>query len=485
MKRNICGRIITLFLIFVLVFCFSGNQNSYAIDLTNSAIPGLTDINCVGTLPELTAASAILIDAETGQILYQKYENQASYPASTTKIMTALLAIENLNMEDTVVVDAEAAKMTGSKMYISEGEEISVKDLLYGLMLSSANDAAVALAKTVCPTTSEFVALMNEKAVACGTKNTHFNNTNGLPDAQHYTTAYDLAMITKAAFAHQSFRDLVATVTYTIPATNMYEARELINSNKMLWSTKTIYDIDGVPTVTKYEGANGVKTGFTNDAGSCLVESVNRDGHELIGVVLGCEPEQHYPDMIKLMNYGFQNYNKVVLCAASDYQYEIKVKKSKQKRITVGLANDISVTLPKSNQENENEVKQSTVSSVETKDITMDYVVFGTKNRDSGEAQDVAYNSKVTTKVNLEEKYEAPIAENQEIGSLNVYYDGNLICVAPLVATQAAPLRNGPDWGLIGICALIFVGVLLLLLIILRIIFKVKRSQRRKQRNNM
>lgn len=444
MKRNICGRIITLFLVFILVFCFSGNQNSYAIDLSNQVIPGLTDVNCVGTLPELTAASAILIDAETGQILYQKHESLPKYPASTTKIMTALLAIENLNMEDTVVVDAEAAKMTGSKMYISEGEEISVKDLLYGLMLSSANDAAVALAKTVCPTTSEFVALMNEKAVACGAIMTHFNNTNGLPDEQHYTTAYDLAMITKAAFAHQSFRDLVATVTYTIPATNMYEARELTNSNKMLWSTKTIYDIDGVPTVAKYEGTNGVKTGFTNDAGSCLVASVNRDGHELIGVVLGCEPEQHYPDMIKLMNYGFENYNKVVLCAASDYQYEIKVKKSKQKKIIVGLANDISVTLPQ-----------------------------GTDN------------SKVTTKVSLEKKYEAPIAENQEIGSLDVYYDGNLICTAPLVATQEAPLRNGPDWGLIGICALIFAGVLLALLIIFRIIFKVKRNQRRKQRNNM
>ncbi len=444
MRKNIFRRIITLSLIFTVVFCFSGNQNSYAIDLSNSVIPGLTDINCVGTLPELTAASAILIDAETGQILYQKHESLPKYPASTTKIMTALLAIENLNMEDTVVVDAEAAQMTGSKMYISEGEEISVKDLLYGLMLSSANDAAVALAKTVCPSTSEFVALMNEKAVACGALNTHFNNTNGLPDEQHYTTAYDLAMITKAAFAHQQFRDLVATVNYTIPATNMYEARELTNSNKMLWSTKTIYDIDGVRTVTKYEGTNGVKTGFTNDAGSCLVASVNRDGHELIGVVLGCEVEKHYPDMIKLMNYGFENYNKVVLCAASDYQCEVKVKKSKQKQITVGLANDISVTLPE-----------------------------GTDN------------SKVMTKVHLDKKYEAPITENQEIGTLDVYYDGNLICAAPLTAKQAAPLRNGPDWAFIGICVLVVIGILLLLLIIMRINVQIRRHQRRKRRKNM
>ncbi len=446
-KNNRIGRRVFLRIVtvIILVACLGG-INSAAVNLQGVDVPGITDIANAGTVPEITAASAVLIDASTGQVLFDKNCHEQRYPASTTKIMTALLAIENLQPDENVVADEEAASMGGSQMFLSAGEEINAQNLLYALMLTSANDAAVALGKAVAGTVPDFVNMMNEKAVACGALNTHFNNTNGLPDEQHYTSAYDLAMITKSAFAHMLFRNIVSTLEYDIPATNQHEARHLYNSNRMLWSTKAVYDINGVMTPAKYEGTNGVKTGYTLDAGSCLVASVNRDGHELIGVVLGSEAEQHYPDMIKIMDYGFNTFDSVVVCKAQDYKYEVKVKKSEERKIMAGIPEDIRLSLP------------------------------------SG-----AQQGKIETEISLDKKYEAPIKQNQVLGTMNIYYDGNLLCRENIVALSGATLRNGPDWAFIGKVTFVFIIVAILLFIILiaaaRISGQKKRRRRRNRRN--
>lgn len=443
MKRNIYGRTAVFVLVFTIIFSFNGLSVT-GLSLTGSDIPGVTDIQNRGTLPDITAASAILIDASTGQILYEKNAHEKRYPASTTKIMTALLAVENLNMDDTVTVDAEAASMTGSRIYLSEGEYVLVKDLLYSLMIASANDSAVALGKAVAGSVPEFAEMMNEKARQCGALNTHFNNTNGLPDEQHYTTAYDLAMITKAAFVHQTFRDVVATSSYKIAPTNKYGERELVNGNRMLWDDKPRYEYNGTQIAPKYEGTNGVKTGFTEAAGSCLAASVNRDGHELIGVVMGSERDVHFLDMIKVMDYGFSNYDSLTVCSAEDFRYSVKVKKSEVKTIDAGITGDIKISLP------------------------------------AGSGTD-----KITTEVSLEKKHEAPIEQNQPIGTLSVYYDGSLLCTADINALQAAPLREGPDIAGIVLIVIKIAGaaavILMILVLAVNLLYRNKKSRRNRK----
>lgn len=448
MKKRHYRKIGILVLIFTFIIAMSG-ISSYAADFSKASIEGLTDIANKGELPEITATAAILIDSATGQILYEKNSHERRYPASTTKIMTALLALENLNPEDTVTVDAESAAVTGSRIFLSEGEYIFVKDLIYSLMVASANDSAVALAKAVSGSVSDFAVMMNDKAKQCGALDTNFNNANGLPDELHYTTAYDLAMITKAAINHYSFREIVATPTYKIAATNKHAERELINGNRMLWDSKPRYEYNGAQVAPKYEGACGVKTGFTEAAGSCLVAMVNREGHELIGVVMGSQRDLHFLDMIKLMDYGYSNYKSVTLCSSEDFKYTVKVKKTEQKKLEAGIREDIRITLP---------------AGAEAK--------------------------KAHTEAEIEKKYIAPISENQKIGELSVYYDGNLLCKADIAAFQAAPLKEGADifeiilfiLKIIGIALVVLAVTFLLILIALRLKNNKKKKQRRKNR---
>ncbi|MBR6700486.1 MAG: D-alanyl-D-alanine carboxypeptidase [Firmicutes bacterium] len=450
MKKRYINKLLIMITVIALVFSMGGLGSVYGLSLTSSEIPGVTDIENKGAAPEMSASAAFLMDASTGQVLYEMNAHEKNYPASTTKIMTALLAIENLNMEDVVSVDAEAAAVTGSRIFLSEGEMLSVKDLVYSLMVASANDSAIVLGKTMAGTIEEFAALMNEKARVCGALNTHFTNANGLPDEQHYTTAYDLAMITKAAFGHSAFREIVATPYYVVPATNLKGERELMNGNRMMWKKDEMTTPGGVTYIPYYEGTNGVKTGFTEAAGSCLVSSVSRDGHELIGVIMGCDRELHFQDMAKLMDYGFSNYDNVVLCGSDEYQYEVKVKKSETKRLNAGLPGDISITLP-----------------------------AGTDTE------------KVTTKVELEKKYEAPIENGQILGKVSVYYDGQLLCTENIVAMGEAAYKEGPD---IGGIALIIGKIALVLIVILAVaygifaavvnrMYKKKKEQRRRNRN--
>lgn len=247
-------------------------------------------INVSIKAPAVSAEGAILIDADSGQVLYEKNSDKKLYPASTTKIMTALVTLETLDELDLdpdskVIIPVEAAGAEGSSLYLKAGEKLSLEELLYGLMLQSGNDSAEAIAICVGGTKEAFVNRMNEKAKKLGCEGTHFVNPSGLFDENHYTTAGDLAIIAAEAMKREDFRKIVGAQRWSSEETD----RSFVNKNK---------------TVFSYEGGNGVKIGFTKKSGRTLVASAERDGRELIAVVL--RDGNWFNDAYALMDYGFK-----------------------------------------------------------------------------------------------------------------------------------------------------------------------------------
>lgn len=242
----------------------------------------------------------ITIELSTGTILSAKNENERMPMASTTKIMTALIVIEDCDPDEVITVPDEAVGVEGSSIYLKKDEQISIKDLIYGLMLRSGNDSAAALAIHHSGSVEAFVGVMNEKAAALGADNTHFKNPSGLPDPEHYTTASDLGKITCAAMKNRTFREVVGTKNYT------GQFRSYVNKNKML---------------TTVDGANGVKTGYTQAAGRCLVSSAERGGMDVVCVVLNC------PDMYersqKLLEKAFSEYEVKKISADTVFMCDI------------------------------------------------------------------------------------------------------------------------------------------------------------------
>ncbi len=234
--------------------------------------------------PEISAKQAILMDSKSGEVLFERNADEKGYPASTTKIMTAMVTLDickqiGVGLDQTVTIPKEAAGVEGSSLYLKEGEERTLENLLYGVMLRSGNDGATALAEVMGGNTAHFVDLMNEKAEKLGCTGTHFVNPTGLYDDQHYTTARDLAVITRQAMKNKTFRKIVGSKSW----------EEYTNKNK---------------TVFQYEGATGVKIGFTKMSGRTLVASAKRDGRELICVVLS--DGNWFNDAYALMDYGFE-----------------------------------------------------------------------------------------------------------------------------------------------------------------------------------
>ena len=249
-----------------------------ALDLTAAAAgPG-----------DLSAVSAVLIEAETGTVLYQKNAGERRAMASTTKIMTALLTIEAGDLDREFTVDPLAIRVEGTSMGLQEGDRVSRRDLLYGILLPSGNDAANAAAVSVSGSIPEFVKLMNSKAQELGLSDTHFVTPSGLDADGHYTTALDLARLTAYAMKEETFREIVACRSAEVEFGNPPYKRTLYNSNKML---------------ARYDGAIGVKTGFTDNARRCLVSAAERDGVTLIAVTLNAGDD--WNDHTKMLDYGF------------------------------------------------------------------------------------------------------------------------------------------------------------------------------------
>ncbi|MFR1777864.1 MAG: D-alanyl-D-alanine carboxypeptidase family protein [Clostridia bacterium] len=254
----------------------------------------------------INAESAILIDGDTGKILYEKSAYEKRAPASTTKIMTALLALEHCKTTDVATVTSEAITSVPSGYstdLLKMGEELTIKDLLYALLLPSSNEAANVLAIHIAGSIDSFASMMNTKAMDLGCKNTHFVNPNGVHDDNHYSTAYDLSLIAKEAMKNDIFRQIVSTASYTLPNSNKYSRidRTLITTNDLIKKQSNNY----------YEYAIGIKTGFTTPAKNCLVSSATKDGKTLIAVVLRSNTDNNrYNDTKTLFNYGFDNFSK-------------------------------------------------------------------------------------------------------------------------------------------------------------------------------
>ncbi len=238
---------------------------------------------------DLSAGSAALYEPVSGRFLYTKNSTVKRSMASTTKIATAITAIEHGNLEDTVVTSKKAADVEGSSIWLSEGEKMSLENMLYGLMLSSGNDAAIAIAEHISGSCDEFAKLMNQTAALAGAKDTAFKNPNGLDEEGHYTTAEDLAKITAYGMKNEFFSQLVGTKNKTIPWEGHEWNRSLKNHNKMLFL---------------YDGADGVKTGFTKKSGRCLVSSATKDGIRLICVTLNAPSD--WDDHTKMLDFGFE-----------------------------------------------------------------------------------------------------------------------------------------------------------------------------------
>ncbi len=235
--------------------------------------------------PGISAASAILMDAASGRVLYEKDAHGPRLIASTTKLMTALVAVESTPRLDTVITVTEECMAEGSSMYLKPGEELTLRELLYGLLLQSGNDAALAIAIGCAGDLGTFVGWMNQWAEDLGMKDSHFVNPNGLDDEGHYSTAYDLALLGQAALKNETLREIMATKSIQVAG------RSLTNHNKLLW---------------RYEGCGGMKTGYTQAAGRTLVSCATRNGQTLICVTLNAPND--WEDHAKLFDYGFANY---------------------------------------------------------------------------------------------------------------------------------------------------------------------------------
>lgn len=345
------------------------------------------------------AQSALLMDMASGRVLYSKNLDERVYPASTTKIMTGILALEALNMGDTVTATYEALKtitLEDSHMGILMGEELTVEQLIKGMLVYSANDAANVLAIQVSGSIESFVDLMNQKAQELGMTNTHFANPCGVHDDNHYTTARDLAILSKYAMKNEQFREIVKMPIYKIPPTNKYTAeRILVNTNLFLGTSRSTYYY--------YPPAIGIKTGHTSQAGYCLVSAASYNDIEFLAIVMHCSDEDtreqaySYIDSKTLFDFGFDHYTKQQIASVGDIVADSKVYEAKNDmRVAVTVEDDLSALIPSGENSAEN----------------------------------------IKTTVNLPEQLDAPITKGDVLGTVEYTYNDVPLGTVNLVATN-------------------------------------------------
>ena len=293
--------------------------------------------------PPLSAESAILIDAHSGRVLYAKNEQEKRPMASTTKITTALIALEKGNLTDIVTVSKNAAETGESSISLSEGEKISLENLLYAMMLPSANDAAVAISEHIGGTEDNFISMMNERVKILGLKDTHYVTPNGLHKPDHYTTAYDLAFVAREALKLPKFREIIATKRREIPWPGNEWDRVLINKNRLLY---------------RYPYAIGVKNGYTRQAGNCLVGAAEKNGLTLIAAVM--KSSHVYDETQALLEYGFENFQPLKVASRGELVRNVKVINGIKHKIQVICSRD--VIIPVSAQEAQTVKKNFTVA---------------------------------------------------------------------------------------------------------------------------
>ena len=398
--------------------------------------------------------AAVVADLTTGDVLFTKNAYQKMYPASTTKMMTCILALENLDLNSTITVDGKASGLGGNTLNLKTGERFLAKDLLYGTMIESANDGAMAIALAVAGNEEDFAAMMNKKADEIGCTNTHFVNPHGLHNDNHYSTAYDLFLIARYCMQNETFRDIVSTVSYTIPATNMTsETRVRENTNWLLNNTTNSLYVNGVKRLPKYDGCIGIKTGMTNKAGNCLVAAAKRNNTTIIAVTLKAPgPYERVADGIALLDLGFNTIKTEKPLSKGTELGTIKVKRGSVKTVNALLDSDVFATL----------------KMQETADI-------------------------ITSKVELNEELTAPVSKGAIVGKVSVFKAGTLVGDYNAVAANDVP-KGGPlsVFGIDDATAAKIgkvIKIILIILVILVVLFaawvvyekeKVRRKKARK-----
>ena len=370
MKR----KIIIFFIVTIILLCqinqVNSNTNSLnIINENNINIEDDVDVDIeeiektieTSNNPEeldLNSRIALIYDRASGNILFEKNGKKQTPMASTTKIMTAIVVLENANLKDTVTIDSKAAGTGGSRLGLKKNDKITVNDLLYGLMLRSGNDAAVALAIHVGGSIDGFAQMMNDKAKEMGLTNSHFVVPHGLDNAEHYTTAFELAKMADYALNIEKFKEIVSTKVTTIYI-NGY-AKSINNTNQLLGSVSGVY---------------GVKTGFTNGAGRCLVSSCKRDDLDIITVVIGADTTKlRTSDTMKLIEYAFNNYEIVNIKEIVERRFE-QWQEMNEDRIYVnkGITNRVEVCLSEISVNNM-AVKKTEVDKIDIEANTIFYL---------------------------------------------------------------------------------------------------------------
>lgn len=294
--------------------------------------------------PEVESPSVILMEMSTGTVLYEKDSTSQNYPASITKIMTTLIALENSDLNEVVTFSDDAINNTeGSGIFRDYGEQMTMEQCLYAVMLNSANECAYAVAEHVGGTVENFVDMMNAKAKELGCTNTHFANPHGLFDENHYTSCYDMALIARAAYQNETFRIITGTARYTIPPTNKHEEQtDLQNHNEMLYPFKTMK--------YRYDYCTGGKTGYTDVARSTLVTYAEKDGMSLVCVVMHTESPSQWTDSRNLFDFAFDNFQ-VYNIADNETKFDtseaIEVGALNNNKAFVDIDEDANIVLPK------------------------------------------------------------------------------------------------------------------------------------------
>ena len=300
------------------------------IMLFSALTPIVSAADVMADALSVSAKAAVLIDASSNRILYSKNADARLPMASTTKIMTALVALELGDPNQSYIIPDKAVGVEGSSIYLVKGERLTLRELIYALMLESANDAAEAIAIIIAGSVEAFADIMNQRAAELGLENTHFENPHGLDHQDHYTTAYELAKLTSFALRNDAFREIVSTNKKTIPFNNGESARLLVNHNKMLRT---------------YQGAIGVKTGFTKRCGRCLVSAAERDGLTLVAVTLNAPDD--WRDHTSMLNWGFDNFIRIIPAASGEFKLALPVSGGMETYALCINTAQIAATLPR------------------------------------------------------------------------------------------------------------------------------------------
>ncbi len=400
-----------------------------------SAVPSFA----ISAEPDLVAESALLIDMSTGTVLLEKNADAKMYPASMTKMMTCILALENLDLSEYITANgADLNGITGDKIGLYAGEEINTGTLISAMMVISGNDAAVVLATKAAGTVEAFADMMNAKAAEIGLENTHFVNPNGLHDENQYTTAKDMAKLATYCMQNEVFARIVARTEFTIPVTNKTSERYFKTTNALL--------ADGN---YKYEGCIGIKTGSTAAAGECLTAAATRGDTTLLSVVMKSEGDARFTDTIALFDWGFENFKTVSVSAPAEIPESVKVKGGKAKTVAIEVPSASNLATVS------NDVNASTLD----------------------------------TKIVINDKVEAPVAVGDVVGKLQILDGKTVVSEYDITAKEAVEAKGGIDWHFPDLGGSLFMKILVIMLIILLalvlivgiyILYDRKKTEKRK-----